>query len=153
MAFLGGILSIIHPELYQLGREAIVQLAETQESITGHEDLPAILREWASPFSAMSVISNRESPCHRDMSGRNPWYDMLVTTGNYSHGRLELPGIGVRLSYDPRTVVALASRLLVHGAAEIKGDRACFALYMRNNVHERLGIRAGNWMNLNEARM
>lgn len=74
--------------------------------------------------------------------------DLMVTIGDYDLGRLELPGLGLRLAYNPRTVVALLGKVVAHGAAEVVGDRACLAYYMRNGVHERLGIPAGSWMNV-----
>lgn len=96
----------------------------------------------------MSVMVNRATPCHRDVNGRNNWMDLLVTLGEYSLGRLELPGLGIRLVYDPRTVVGILGKVISHGVGEVNGDRTCMAYYMRDGVHERLGLPPGSWMNV-----
>lgn len=153
---LGGILSIIHPELYYIGREAMTRLSSEPASggpWVAHEEVPRlhdILTAWGHPWTAVSVMVNRATPFHRDVNGRNPWMDLLVTIGEYQQGRLELPGLGVRLLYDPRTVVGLLGKVVRHGAGEVDGERACLAYYMRNGVHERLGLRAGTWMNVSQ---
>lgn len=149
---LSGVLSIMHPELYQLGQQAMCKLRETSEA-TGapwvpcyeNDRLQEVLEIWGHPWTALSIMVNRATPYHRDTNGRNPWMDLMVTVGEYEHGRLELPGLGVRLEYNPGTIVGLCGKVVVHGAAEVEGDRACLAYYMRNGVHERLGIPAGTW--------
>lgn len=62
--------------------------------------------------------------------------------------RLELPGLGIRLVYDPRAVVGILGKVLSHGVGEVDGERACLAYYMRDGVHERLGMPPGSWMNV-----
>lgn len=111
------------------------------------DNLPGAIENWAAPFSGISVISNRESPIHRDIGGRCSWYDLLITLGEYNNGRFELPGINIRLEYNPGTIVAVAGKALLHGVAACNGDRVCIAYFMRDRVHEQLGIRTGGWMN------
>lgn len=151
---LGGVLSVIHPELYNIAREAMIKLSSGPESggpWVPCEEVPRlhdVLSTWGHPWTALSVMVNRSTPFHRDVNGRNSWMDLLVTVGDYKLGRLELPGLGVRLVYDPWTVVGLLGKVVRHGAGEVDGERACIAYYMRNGVHERLGLRAGTWMNV-----
>jgi hypothetical protein len=146
-AILGGLLNVMHPELYRQARDGLIRLSEHPNSIRNGEQelLLAALRTWTNPFSALQVILNRETPLHRDVRGRKNWYDMLVTLGNYTNGRFELPGIGLRLNYPPGTVIGICSMALMHGAGKVNGDRICLAYFMRNKVLERLGICAGNW--------
>ncbi|KAI0926586.1 hypothetical protein AcV7_005481 [Taiwanofungus camphoratus] len=86
-ALIGGILSIIHPELYRSG----------MASLRGMQWLPGVdevLKEWHSPFNAMSFIANRESLSHRDWKAMACWYDILVTIGNSQDLTLDLEGVG-----------------------------------------------------------
>ena len=77
-ALAGGILSIIHPELYQIGRNTLECLLQNPGLVDSPQDLLKALSTWYSPFSALSVISNHVTPLHRDMQSRPEWYDMLV---------------------------------------------------------------------------
>jgi hypothetical protein len=146
-ALLGGLLSMIHPDLYWQGREALIKLSRNPEFVAQPEQqiLQELLMNWANPFSAVQVIANRQTPLHRDVRGRNSWFDMLVTAGSYTGGRLELPGLGVRLDYPPGTVIGIASKVVLHGAGPVEGDRICLAYFMRNKVLECLNVSAGTW--------
>jgi hypothetical protein len=146
-AILGGILSIIHPALYEAGMTAIRRLWSSSDIV----DTPLLLKEvlalWSIPFSGLTVISNRSTPLHRDCNGRKEWMDLLVALGKYQEGIMTLPGLGVKLLYNPGTVVGISGRVLQHGV-ECDGERACLAYYMRDKVHERLGVRAPSWFNV-----
>lgn len=61
---------------------------------------------------------------------------------------MELPGIGYRLEYNPGTIVAIAGKTVVHGVGQCNADRVCVAYYMRDKVHEQLGIPGGGWANI-----
>lgn len=154
-ALIGGVLKIIHPELHEIATTALTSLRLSQPTvrpwILDGEDrrMEDVLDAWFHPFSAVSLMVNRATPCHRDVGGRNSWTDILLTMGEYEDGRLELPGLGVRLRYEPRTVVGLLGKVVRHGASEVRGERMCLAYYMRDKVHERLGFPAGGWMNVN----
>ncbi|THH05567.1 hypothetical protein EW146_g9870 [Bondarzewia mesenterica] len=117
-AILSGILRIIHPEQYFAGIECIKKL----DDIT---DIGELVRYGNS---------------------RAEWYDLLATIGPYKKGIFELPGIGVSFQYNSGTVVALCGQVLTHSVSDVDGKRVCFAWFMRDNVHEWLGIRAGGWM-------
>jgi len=145
-AIIGGILSIIHPELYSAGIAGLKAMDENPQSIHKGHQLAEVLRVWSSPFTAITTISNRDTPYHRDNGSAHPWFDILVAVGKYKHGRMELPGLGMRLQYDPGTVVALAGRVLQHGA-NCPGDRVCIAYHMKENVIESLGITSPSWAN------
>jgi hypothetical protein len=38
--------------------------------------------------------------------------------------------------------------MLRHGVAECEGERICLAYYMRDKVHERMGVEAAPWMKM-----
>jgi hypothetical protein len=140
-AILSAILAVIHPTLYDAGWQTINHLRNTPE--TRSQD---VLSRWASVFSGVAVISNRESPLHRDNSSRYNWYDILVTLGRYRNCELKLPGLGIDLEYGPGTVVGISGYVLQHGVPNFEGDRVCYAYFMRNNVHEWANVPGSHWM-------
>lgn len=143
-ALIGGILSIVHPELYSIGI-ASLKAIEASDSISKGDRLPEVLPIWGSPFTAITTISNRDTPYHRDNGSAHPWFDILMALGSYQNGRIEFPGLGMRFKYDPGTAVALTGRVLQHGAI-CSGDRACIAYHMKENVVEALGIEKVSWV-------
>ena len=75
---------------------------------------------------------------------------MLVSVGTYNEGVLILPGLGLTFQYNPGTVVGLCGKLLKHAVPEVVGNRVCLAYYMRDKVHERIGVSAPGWMTLDK---
>ncbi|KIM34639.1 hypothetical protein M413DRAFT_144266 [Hebeloma cylindrosporum] len=145
-ALVGGILSIIHPQLYDLGIAALQKLHDDPAWCKEAKELTRILAIWHSPFSGASVISNRSTPLHRDTGGRAQWLEFLLALGEYEHGRFEVPGLGLTLKYNSGTGLAFSGKIFRHGA-ECVGNRACIAFYMRDNVLDRLSIPVGTWLN------
>ncbi|KAI5993818.1 hypothetical protein F5J12DRAFT_785939 [Pisolithus orientalis] len=94
-AILSGALSIMHPGLYDTGRQAMQSL-DTWLS-QHNQDMHDALQHWP--------LSN--------------WYDMLVTVGDYEDCVLDIPMLGLQFLYKPGTVVAFSGRLLQHGASSI----------------------------------
>ena len=140
---------MIHPEQFQVGMRALQMLSGDCNLTQYCSSRDEVFENWASPFSALSIISNRETPIHRDTSGRFEWFDILVTLGNYEHAVLDLPGIGLALDYPPGSLVAIAGKVLLHGVEKVAGDRVCVAWYMRDRVHHQLGLPPCNWQQLN----
>ncbi|KAI0281503.1 hypothetical protein BC826DRAFT_1141459 [Russula brevipes] len=58
-AIMSAVLSVVQPELYRLNRECLVRLSQ-------REGLRTFISAWGFAFNAVSVISNRSSPAHRD---------------------------------------------------------------------------------------
>lgn len=141
-ALISAMLRVMHPTLYEAGRQTMQRLA-TDESLT-----PAV-DQWSSVFNACSLLSNRWTPIHRDNYSRPQWYDILTTFGVYRGAVMELPSIGVRCAYSSGTVMAFSGKVLQHGVPECDGERVCLAYYMRDNVHERMGVEAAQWMKMN----
>lgn len=149
-AQLGAILQVIHPDMYAAGREAMVRLSQNPDVASNAEDLKTILRIWSTPFSALSVISNRATPTHIDGGARHPWPDILLTVGTYKYAEMDLPTLGYRLEYRPNTMVVVLSKAIPHGVQRCKTDRVCIAMYMKDNVHHRLGVRPAQWVRMND---
>jgi hypothetical protein len=135
---LSSIIRVIHPELFDMGMDAMHHLGL-------HSDLSDVLKLWFSIFNGASVISNRETPTHRDNFSRSQWYDLLTTVGPYQEAILELPGVGLRFMYASGTVIGLCGRVLRHGVSEAGGERICVAYYMRENVQRRLNTQLASW--------
>lgn len=142
-----GVLSLIQPELYEVGMSGLRKLWQDPSLVETPSLLQAALEIWSVPFTGLSVISNRSTPLHRDFNSRKEWLDLLVALGHYDRGVMRLPGLGLELAYNPGTVVRIAGRVIQHGV-ECNGERACLAYYMRDKVHERLGLRVPSWFNL-----
>lgn len=138
-AILSAILRVMHPDQFQAGKSAL-------EKLRGQPDLAEVLDKWSSVFTGVAVISNRITPGHRDTGGRLPWYDLLATVGNYHDAEFELSTLGIKLRYNPGTVIAVAGKTLEHGMPSFKGERVCYAFFMKESVHERMRVEAPGWM-------
>lgn len=142
---LAAIYSIIQPDMFESGFEGFEKLAEQGQL---NESIIKALDSWATPFTGLSVIMNRETITHRDVKAYRESFDLLLTIGRYTGGRLHLPGLGFSLIYDPGTVVALAGNVLQHGVCPVTGDRACLAHFWHHKVGERLGVMQPGWVTL-----
>jgi len=141
-AILSAILAVIHPKLHDAGWQTARCLRDTPGI---HPQ--GVLCRWASVFNGISVISNRSTLPHRDISSRNNWYDILAILGDYQGCNLELLGLGISLEYGPHTVVGISGKVLEHAVDNFTGDRVCYAYFMRNNVHEWANVPCSDWMN------
>lgn len=139
---MSAMLRITHPELYAMARESMSALRKL-------DHLQDVVMLWTSVFSGCQVISNRETPVHRDNNSHVSWYDLLCSIGPYSGADLEMPGVGLRFEYNTGTAMFLCGRLLRHGVSAADGDRVCLAYYMRENVHKRLGSKFAGWSHQN----
>ena len=140
-AILSAILVVMNPALYDAGWEMVKCLRATPE-IDSH-----ILSRWASIFSGISVISNRNTPAHQDGNSRWNWYEILATLESYQDCLLELPGVGISLKYSPGMVVGLLRNMLEHKVGDFEGDKVCYAYFMRDNVQDWAKVTASDWMN------
>ncbi|KAI0277264.1 hypothetical protein BC826DRAFT_976659 [Russula brevipes] len=70
--------------------------------LSEREDLREFIAPWGFTFNAVSVISNRSSPAHRDgRSGGAQYSDVLVSLGGDAGTVLELYSLGIRGSVSP----------------------------------------------------
>ncbi|KAG2353041.1 hypothetical protein BDR07DRAFT_1383602 [Suillus spraguei] len=90
--------------------------------------MPETLQYWASVFNSLSIISNRETPNHRDHLSIPECFDILTTVGNYSNARMSMPSL------------QLEFRIVRHGVDGGEGDRIAWAWYMRDSVHIYAGV-------------
>ncbi|KAG2352191.1 hypothetical protein BDR07DRAFT_1384655 [Suillus spraguei] len=95
--------------------------------------MPETLQYWASVFNSLSIISNRETPNHRDHLSIPECFDILTTVGNYSNARMSMPSL------------QLEFRIVRHGVDGGEGDRIAWAWYMRDSVHIYAGVPSCGW--------
>lgn len=121
-----------------MARQAMVKLASMDES----DDLVNL---WTSIFNGCQVMSNRETPVHRDNNSAAAWYNLLCSVGPYQTADMELTNVGLTFQYNTGVVFAICGRILRHGVSATDGDRMCLAYYMRENVQYRLGSTLASW--------
>lgn len=132
-ALAGAALAIMHPDQFEAGVKVLRCISQDPSLVTKAETLPKVLEAWTSPLSGLSIINNRETPAHRDHGSAFPWLDVLTTVGPYDRGIMMFPGIGIEVSYYAGTMVSLAGRIISH-SAKSRGERACIAYYMKEDV-------------------
>ena len=143
-ALIGGILSVVQPELFESSQEAFRQLAVDPNASDDLQSLMEILATWYAPFSALAVISNWSTPLHCNTGGRPEWLDFILALGNYDHSQFAVPAFRYTFKYNPGMLIAFSGKIFQH-RAECTGDWACIVFYMCDNVLNRLGICAGSW--------
>ncbi|KIO01334.1 hypothetical protein M404DRAFT_150342, partial [Pisolithus tinctorius Marx 270] len=131
-ALLSAILHVIHPRMYADGREALIRLGKQAEQWADSD--------MSSMYSSMSMMVNRATCYHRDINGWDPWYDMLVTMGNYLPLDFVIPMLNLWLRYNPGTIIAFSGSALEHGVGAVDSDRACLAYYMHANMHQSVHV-------------
>jgi len=147
-AFLGGLLRVINPAEFETGIACIKAIVKGDQ-VAKKENLDDLGRIWTSPYPTVSLMSNRNSPIHRDTGGDYSSMDMLVSVGPYEKAVFNVPGLGLKFWYDTGTVIGLLGRILQHGA-ECTGDRLCWAQYLKENVLDSLGIPPPKWVHIQD---
>jgi len=138
-ALISAVLRICHPELYRAGLTCM-------DRLSADSDFTSILEVWSSMFNGVSVITNRETPMHRDRQSRPEWYDVLCTFGGDDDTVLELEDLGIWLLYRAGTIVTLSGQLLSHGVCATTAERICYAYWMGDCIHEEMQVKAPGWM-------
>ena len=135
-------------------RGALIQAVDPHLKISPGETIQdwslyrEILGNWASGFTGLSVISQRETPFHRDGRSPSTMFDVLATVGKTVDPdiRAELPGIGIRFHYNPGTMLLILSKAIRHGVSISKEERCCLACFVQERVLYQLGSCEEAWM-------
>lgn len=144
LAIAAAILALTHPEQFQAGLRILNAIKAKPQSLREPGNFIHVLTTWCLPFSGVSIISNRETTSHRDIGGSPHWYDILATMGRYSDTTFRLPSLNAAFPYRPGTIIAIAGKVIPHSVDPIdKGDRVCFAWFMRDDVRKYLQIPEG----------
>ena len=131
-SIVSGILHIIHPSQYEMAWNMKLKLIDM-------ECCADTLHSWPSVFTAVSIISNRETPYHRDGQSRMSWYDMITSIGPYDNAPIYLAPFGIRIDNPPGTVCAFSGMAIRHGVRYTQHPRISFAWYLRENVRHGAG--------------
>ena len=135
---LGAVVGLIHPTSFKTGAECVSAIGNN-ENIQKAENLGELMKIWTSPFPAASVINNRDTPIHRDNGATYASMDCLTSVGPFAIGKFIVPAIGLEFLFRSGTVICLLGRVLPH-AAEVTGERMCYAQYLRENILSTLGV-------------
>ena len=136
-------MSVIHPEQHFEGRGAFISRLNGKAKGTAEQaSFERLMKVWGTGFTGLSVISERETPFHRDGQNADWMYDLLVNIAAEPDPdiRVELPGIGIRFRYHSGMVLLILGKAVRHGVSKTDVDRYCLAFFMRERVSERLGF-------------
>lgn len=140
MALLSSALRVMNPGQYHAMRRV-------HDTITRANHCVDSLQRWAATaFSAVSIISNRRTPFHRDPQTYLRCYDLLVSVGEYQNAPIVLDGLNIQIQNNPGTIVAVPGKTIRHGVPRCAGPRVCYALYARESLFKRFKVRLPPWM-------
>ena len=139
--FINLTLSLINPDLFRSGLEMLQKLRLLEKT-------KDVAQCWQSVYTGIAIICNRVTPLHRDKHGRPEWFDTLL---NYSEPgdspQLIIDNLGLDLQYSSGTVVAFCGSVFQHGVESWgKGNRICYAHFMREAVRKRLDVTPAGWV-------
>ena len=140
-AVVNAILCATHLELYNAAKATIAALRSERQ-------FDAALDCWPSMFSAMALMSNRQTPRHRDNKTWHTFYDIILTVGQYNVADFAITGLGASLNYSPGTIVALCAAILEHAVEVETGERVCWVFYMRRDIFQYAGVKIPHWAEL-----
>jgi hypothetical protein len=143
LTLLGGLLRIINLAVFHTGISCIETISNSGQ-VAKREGLKDLLDIWTTPYTTASLMNNRDCPLHRDKGGNYSSMDLLTLVGPYEKANFEVPGLGYRFWYPSGTVIGLLGRVVQHSAVA-KGERLCWAQYLKENVLSTLGIDPPQW--------
>ena len=143
-AIMSAVLSVVQPDLYALNRECLLRLSL-------RPGLRKFIAPWGFTFHAVSVISNRTSPAHRDGRSGGPQYsDVLVSLGGDTGTVLELYSLGIRCRYPSGSMAIFSGHTILHGVSNSVEERVCIAGYSRPALLRSTQLGTPNWATLNQ---
>lgn len=142
------ILMVINPEQYHAGKKAREGILDKEKRFLPVKDLK-LAQAWPSVFTGISVISNRETPAHRDRGSSFQDYDLLNSLGTHKRSSLVIHDVGRSYAYHPGVAVALCGKVFQHSVPGwVGGERVCYAHFMKDKVLEKLGCDSRSWPTL-----
>jgi hypothetical protein len=137
-------LRVMHPEQYFAGLRTMSNLRHKAVS-KDLPQMPEILQYWVSVFNTLSIISNRETPNHRDHLSIPECFNILTTVGNYSNAWMKMPSLQLEFKYNSGCMITFSRKIVRHGVYDVEGDRIAWAWYMRDSVHIYAGVPSCGW--------
>lgn len=138
-AMISAVLCVMHPDQYRVARSTLGALCQ-------HQRVKNSAARWPTVWSAITLVSNRCCPLHRDVSGSFALFDLLVSTGKYSTAPLELQPLGIQIPNGPGTMCGVSGKAFRHGVAHADGPRRCHAFYMRASLPRFMNVVPCTWM-------
>lgn len=138
-ALISGIFRMLHPHQFNNG----MNLYEEWRRIPNMAD---IAQQWASSFTAFQVINNRTCPPHTDRGASYGALDVLTAIGDFKGGHICAPNLPVDFAQEPGSVLALATRTILHGVEPYEGNRISIAWFMKDDVMSWAGQPQTTWM-------
>ncbi|KAF8124771.1 hypothetical protein EV363DRAFT_1177495 [Boletus edulis] len=142
-------MSIMHPDMHLHAREVMNRMWN-EAGDQNDSDMSDILHLWPSVFNVLSVMVNRCSPLHLDRGGSPQFLDHLLTVGHYENVDMYMPSFKRILSYPPGSMLAFSGQRVIHGVPMTQKDRACFAWYMRERVHQGMNVQRTDFPHLDD---
>ncbi|KAG9308924.1 hypothetical protein JVU11DRAFT_11385 [Chiua virens] len=156
--FLKGCLNM-SPAWFQMGHvggdtppEVLMMLKCSAEQTRGRNwleqqaEIEEVVGKWESVFNAVSVIINRQSPYHRDLSSLVESLDLLATVSDDTNVWMVILMLRTSFEYSPGMVMAFSGHLLWHGVNQVDGNRRYLAYYMQSEVIKWAGLKAPSFM-------
>ena len=98
-------------------------------------------------FEPVNIRPSRTSASHPLATGYSD-YDLLVSAGTHVDCVLDIADLGASFSYQPGTAIAVVGKVLCHGVkCWDGGERICQDHFMKDAVHDRLGLSRPSWVN------
>lgn len=132
------ILRIAHPQLHKFADETMKQLANNESVRDG-------VQHWSSVYNGVALISNRDTPAHIDCKTNRAWPDVLITAGPYEGGAFRIGGCSRIFHYGSGTVFTLCGGAITHEVLDVRGERVCWAFFLRKDVQRRPGWEQVGW--------
>lgn len=148
---------VVHPEQYIQSRKIMFGMIQPFNSWQPRGDFSVLIPMWGTTFHALSVVSRREAPPHRDPQTASQWFDFLISAGYYEEAFLYIPSLRTQVFLFPGTLCAFSGRLLRHSVTHAYSantelhaecdtpERVCLAYYLRTQIAINLGIELGSF--------
>jgi len=73
--------------------------------------------------------------------------DFLTSVGNFEYGMFSTPSLGLKFLFKSGTVIGLLGRIVPH-AADVTGERFCYAQYLREVIFSPLDVQEPDFVNI-----
>jgi len=131
---IGAITSVTCPDMAKKGYAALDRIAAR-----GLTSLPPYFR-WPSPFTCIELLVNRSTGLHHDTGGSWTMHDVLASFGSGHDAVFHIHELGADICFPPGSLIMLLSKMFQHSADWTIGERICVAHFMKDQVHDRVGV-------------
>jgi hypothetical protein len=88
-----------------------------------------------------SIIFNRATPMHKDFLDPVQGWAILIALGTAKGAVLHIPKLGIRIKYDPGTIIFIRGHLLEHEVEMFDGNqRITVAFFTHSSIFNEFGI-------------